>query len=171
MKKVGICLTSLDTGESMWFGSLYDATDWLGRSSGYINYCIKHDAVATHYSTGEHFKCSREAPIEHKVKLMPVIHQNITGLNMVFMLQKSICNNCARSVGFCSWSSKLEPVEGWDAVQSYDPDGKPYSYCVRKCPLYMADGETSKERKKQRKQLLKEMEGCENLPILASSQE
>lgn len=67
MRKVGICLTSLDTGEAMWFGSLFDATDWLGRSSGYINYCIKHDAVATNFNTGERFKCSRDTPIEHIV--------------------------------------------------------------------------------------------------------
>ena len=158
MNKVGICLTSLSTGDSRWFGSLYDATAWLGRSAGYINYCIKHDAIATNYETGEGFKCSREAPIEHKVKLMPVIHQNITGLNLMSMLQKSICNNCARSVGFCSWSSKLDPVDGWDAVQSYDTEGMPYSYCVRKCPLYMADGETEKERKEQRKMLMEELE-------------
>ena len=171
MRKVGICLTSLDTGEAMWFGSLFDATDWLGRSSGYINYCIKHDAVATNFNTGERFKCSRDTPIEHKVKLMPIIHHDISGFNLMLMLQKSICNNCARSVGFCSWSSKLKPVEGWEAVQSFDVDGNPYSYCVRKCPLYMADGETARERKKQRKQLLKEMEECNSLHTLASSQE
>lgn len=32
------------------------------------------------------------------------------------MARETICWKCKKACGKCSWSSRLEPVEGWDAT-------------------------------------------------------
>ena len=53
---------------------------------------------------------------------------------------KSICQNCANSVGFCSWSGNLKPVKGWKAnshkVQMLSGEVKT-GYEVLECPGYV----------------------------------
>ena len=53
----------------------------------------------------------------------------------------SICNDCARCVGLCSWSHSLQPVEGW--VADYVPGSRNRlpSYCVKECPEFVKDAE------------------------------
>ena len=50
--------------------------------------------------------------------------------------KKSICIDCVRSGGSCSWSSRCEPVEGWEADYIGGGGGRLPSYCVNSCPLF-----------------------------------
>jgi hypothetical protein len=56
----------------------------------------------------------------------------------------TICWECKRSTGFCSWSEKFIPVEGWEAtptiIKIANNTGKnkatDESFIVHKCPLF-----------------------------------
>ena len=53
--------------------------------------------------------------------------------------QASICAECEKSCGLCTWSSKLKPVKGWTAtkVKRRNHDGQMLTgYCVIACPLF-----------------------------------
>ena len=55
--------------------------------------------------------------------------------------EDSLCWFCARAcVDQCSWAEKLIPVEGWVAERNEKYD----SYCVKECPLYIADSKDSR---------------------------
>lgn len=57
----------------------------------------------------------------------------------------SICGDCAKSVGFCSWSSRLIPVKGWNArpvERRLCGGGKAIGYAVTECPLFELDERT-----------------------------
>ena len=148
MFKCGITLVSRQTGEEKHFESIFLATCFLNRGTCYINNMMAYGGIVTHGDTGEAYDVIREVPKIGKIEC--------NSLNQAKMLEKSICNGCARSVGFCSWSESFEPVKGWKAEDSFDVDGSWYSYCVRECPLFMKDAPTPKGRKEQRRQLLKE---------------
>ena len=45
----------------------------------------------------------------------------------------TICWNCAKATGHCSWSENLVPVKGWTAEETKE------SYVVRACPLFEQD--------------------------------
>ena len=70
----------------------------------------------------------------------------------------SICWDCKRAVGGCSWSElndkadgvRFQPVEGWKATISTNiySDGKA-TYEVRECPLFIADKKEAREEKEQ----------------------
>lgn len=47
----------------------------------------------------------------------------------------TLCWDCANALGFCNWSQRLEPVEGWDA--QWVPDKE--TYHVSDCPLFIRD--------------------------------
>lgn len=55
----------------------------------------------------------------------------------------SLCWQCKRAYGLCSWSENFEPVEGWDAEPTIIMGGKRepavQSYDVKKCPLFIQD--------------------------------
>ncbi len=53
----------------------------------------------------------------------------------------TLCWGCKNATGGCSWSARLEPVPGWDAVTTaIKCSGVPaQSYHVRACPLFEAD--------------------------------
>lgn len=54
----------------------------------------------------------------------------------------SICGDCAKSVGLCSWSSSLRPVDGWYAEEAPRRlcSGKLVTgYAVKCCPLFEKD--------------------------------
>lgn len=53
----------------------------------------------------------------------------------------SICLDCKKSGGLCSWSHHLEPVKGWEAeYKTGSPkNGKASSYRVISCPLFESD--------------------------------
>lgn len=58
----------------------------------------------------------------------------------------SICWDCKKATGFCSWSREFKPVEGWEAdktlITGQGCDGRQIivdSYCVHQCPLFVHD--------------------------------
>ncbi len=53
----------------------------------------------------------------------------------------TLCWGCKNATGGCSWSARLEPVPGWDAVATaIKCTGVPVqSYHVRSCPLFEPD--------------------------------
>jgi hypothetical protein len=56
----------------------------------------------------------------------------------------TLCWSCKNSTGACSWSRKLEPVEGW--VAEYSPINMPggvkaESYFVISCPEFIYDND------------------------------
>jgi len=61
------------------------------------------------------------------------------------MARETICWECKNACGKCSWSSRLEPVEGWDAKPTKVVDyaaGKKVitdSFKVKHCPLFAKD--------------------------------
>lgn len=50
----------------------------------------------------------------------------------------TLCANCKLACGTdqCCWADRLEPVPGWEADQTFDQYGEPYSYHVRSCPMF-----------------------------------
>ena len=156
-----VVLTSVETGRFYTFRSLRQASEFLGRSELYVKSRISEKSTVEILTSKHGLNYTAKMTEVAEVAPRPVEEKKRTEGHTEQMYHNhktQLCQACARAVGFCEWSSKLEPVEGWEAVQSFDVDGNPYSYCVRKCPLYMADGETARERKKQRKQLLEEKE-------------
>lgn len=54
-----------------------------------------------------------------------------------FNKQHTLCWDCAKATGYCSWSSILEPVKGWTA---YPTKANTYeSYRVTECPEFVRD--------------------------------
>jgi hypothetical protein len=55
----------------------------------------------------------------------------------------SLCWQCKRAYGLCSWSDRFEPVKGWEAEPTIIMGGKREpkvdSYDVKKCPLFIQD--------------------------------
>ena len=57
----------------------------------------------------------------------------------------SLCWQCKRAYGFCSWSRDFIPVKGWTAKHTIIKSGKSAdtietdSYYVKKCPLFIQD--------------------------------
>lgn len=50
---------------------------------------------------------------------------------------KTICWNCAKAYGYCSWSAGFVPVEGWEALETaYEGIRYTTSFVVYKCPQY-----------------------------------
>lgn len=52
--------------------------------------------------------------------------------------QETICWNCKKSSGKCSWSADFTPVDGWDAAptiigEDYAPVD---SFLVKSCPQF-----------------------------------
>ena len=57
--------------------------------------------------------------------------------------KSSICLDCKNSVGFCSWSRHLIPIEGWNAEKRKvrSSVGVAETYCVRECPHFEKEPE------------------------------
>lgn len=55
--------------------------------------------------------------------------------------QGTLCWDCQNYGGKCSWSSRLQPVEGWEAERHYKPSvgGDGITYKVLACPLFLRD--------------------------------
>ena len=61
----------------------------------------------------------------------------------------TICGDCKRSAGQCSWSAKFVPVEGWEAIPTKISVGSSYddSYAVLSCPEFVDDTRYKQEYK------------------------
>lgn len=54
----------------------------------------------------------------------------------------SLCWQCKRAYGLCSWSDRFKPVKGWEAEPTIVKGHKEEdikSYVVKKCPLFIQD--------------------------------
>ena len=179
----GICLKEVETGNFKTFGSIALAAEFLGRSKWYINQrtlIMAQDNIQGLIVEGKDRKKyylstfnggkRRDAKKKHKPP-KPKIQWQFEEYEIRHLNNQSsqLCTRCARASGFCEWSKRLQPVEGWDAIptivkhQQRNGSGKVVSvevesYHIKGCPLYMEDGKTVEERRKQRKMLLKEME-------------
>jgi hypothetical protein len=58
-------------------------------------------------------------------------------------MRETLCWECARATGGCSWSREFIPVKGWKAKKTKIKDERYYryysSYLVLKCPLFVPD--------------------------------
>ena len=52
-----------------------------------------------------------------------------------FNVRHSLCWDCANAIGTCSWSDRLEPVDGWHAERSEKGD----TWNVIDCPEFDRD--------------------------------
>ena len=52
---------------------------------------------------------------------------------------ETLCWECKKSGGLCSWSQSLTPVKGWTATESTRSTyiGEDKVYCVVKCPEFV----------------------------------
>ena len=52
--------------------------------------------------------------------------------------QDTLCWQCKKSGGLCSWSSNLTPVEGWEAKETWIkfPEKVVSGFCVLRCPEF-----------------------------------
>lgn len=56
------------------------------------------------------------------------------------MKQFSLCWDCSKATGQCTWSKRLVPVKGWKATEIPPTKTKPYSaYIVEECPAFERD--------------------------------
>ena len=49
----------------------------------------------------------------------------------------TLCWNCAKATGGCSWSDMLKPVDGWVAEENAKDNM--VTYAVMECPLFVQD--------------------------------
>ena len=49
----------------------------------------------------------------------------------------TLCWECARAYGLCSWSKDFIPVAGWDATPTQNK--RTSSYNVHSCPLFIKE--------------------------------
>ena len=59
-------------------------------------------------------------------------------INEKFIASGTLCWDCANATGGCDWADRLEPVEGWDAIQT-KKNSALESYLVLNCPLFERD--------------------------------
>ena len=70
---------------------------------------------------------------------------------MAAKMQQTLCWDCARATGGCSWSNYLKPVKDWNAIEVKPTSNKPYStYIVQTCPLFERDGYDAGTRREPR---------------------
>ncbi len=52
----------------------------------------------------------------------------------------TLCWNCKKATGGCSWADKLKPVKGWTAEKYAPTKSKPYvTYTIHDCPEFEMD--------------------------------
>ena len=62
-------------------------------------------------------------------------------MGQVRQKQPTLCWECAKATGGCQWSDRLQPVDGWEAIQTHNQTGS--SYIVTNCPLFKRDAVNS----------------------------
>lgn len=125
-KQLECKLISMDTGKEYVFESCLKAERFLKHAGGYIRGCKTKNYAISHKVTGEKFD---------------VVLGELKYVCTNKFSNPTICWDCQKASGRCSWSRKLEPVEGWDAkptIIKYAGSREP-SYIVRSCPEFVAD--------------------------------
>lgn len=64
--------------------------------------------------------------------------RSMTDENGGKLCSDTICWDCKKAGGLCSWSSNHTPVEGWEAKETWIkfPEKVVPSYCVLRCPEF-----------------------------------
>ena len=158
---VAIKLTSVKTGEEHTFGSIAQAAEWLQRSKCYFDWRIKEknsDHVTGAW--GEEFVMEKIGLGKRRDYYFKTDHpkKRPNPLPPCCQMVPQLCIHCARAVGFCLWSAWLEPVPGWDAVETKNGSDGVTSYRIKACPEYIQDAPTPEGRMMQRKMLMEELE-------------
>jgi hypothetical protein len=55
---------------------------------------------------------------------------------------ETLCWDCKKAIGGCTWADKSKPVDGWDAEKTIvrnESYGDMESYCVKSCPEFERD--------------------------------
>lgn len=168
---VAVELTNMETGEKKKLDSYMAACEFLGRSSTYLKTKVAEvDEVDVSNVHGIPYHLVKIGP--GKRKDSPVTPRPRKVLKNVPLEQRQkfqcqLCTTCARASGFCSWSSNLTPVEGWDAEPTklkHQVGRGPKntdatimeSFRIKDCPLYIQDADTKEGRRIQRNMLLEE---------------
>lgn len=159
-----ISLTDAQTGESKTFISALKASEYLKRSKSYVRLRLERSNKTAYDINGNEYKVAVVGI--NKVVSTPK-PKNPENQKYAGYKNPQLCYRCARAVGFCSWSKRFEPIEGWTAkptkishlgnkrcekVCLKDID----SYYITECPLFIEEAKTARERKKQRKLLFEE---------------
>ena len=56
------------------------------------------------------------------------------------MSSYSLCWNCKKATGGCSWAEALKPINGWTATYIKKTSSRPYdTYMVEGCPEFIRD--------------------------------
>ena len=162
-----ISLKDNKTGEEKIFGSAVKASAYLQRSKMYVRVRLSRgDKTATDIH-GNEYKIAIVSV--KKTASKPKKPKNPDNAKYAGYKEPTLCYRCARAVGFCKWSKKGEAIEGWNAIptklkngQSRNGSGEVVpesvvdSYHVIDCPIFMEEGETIEEKRKQRKMLKEE---------------
>ena len=166
-------LTNQETGEQLEFWSMATACEFLDRSTAYVSVNLMRsgeDQCVITSKSGKPYTFKLGEKGKRRDLLAPADHEGHVHIpyEQRQKFASQLCTTCARAVGFCSWSQRLEPVEGWKAEPSViknhskrDTDKETvvtevHGYRVIECPLYIKDAATKAEQKDQRKMLLEE---------------
>ena len=161
-----ISITNMKTGEVKIFRSTVKASEYLKRSKMYVRVRLGRANKTAFDIDGNEYKIA-VISIE-KIASKPKNPKNPDNAKFAGYKEPTLCYSCARAYSLCPWSKRFEPIEGWDAVptklkvgQSRNGSGEIVpqkeidSYLVINCPMFIEDGKTIEERRKQR-QMLKE---------------
>jgi len=164
---VAVTMTKRDTGEEFFFWNYTIACEFLHRSVTYMK--IKacdvpfNEEIFVTNKWNEEFilkKVGHGRRRDAVAHLQPKKENKHIPEEERYKIQHQLCTSCARAVGFCSWSKRLEPVEGWDAtptnIKAVSNNTAYTSYRIKACPLYIQDGKTKEEQRQQRQMLLEE---------------
>lgn len=164
VKSVMVVLTNEETGTFLTFGSLMQASDFLGRSKQYIRSRMSDGGDVKDTATsfdGTKYKIEiigvgkrRDHSDAPKKEKKPE-NQKYAGNK-----PQQLCFDCARASGFCPWSKNFSPVEGWTAkcTNINNVSGQEVcSYHILCCPLFIKDAPTKEGRLEQRRLLMEEL--------------
>ena len=158
---VAVKLTSVKTGEEHIFGSIAQAAEFLKRSKCYFDWRIKEKGSYHVTGTwGEEFVMEKIGLGKRRDYGYKTEHprKRPNPLPPCCQMVPQLCISCARAVCFCSWSARLEPVPGWDAVETKNGSDGGTSFLILACPEYIKDAPTPEGRMMQRKMLMEELE-------------
>ena len=157
-------LIEVKTGREHYFHNIAEAYEFLKRSKSYLNYYLysdRSDVVCD--IDGKEYYFQVIGPGQRR-DAKPERAKGPKSPNGLHNLSMQLCWSCARCVGFCPWSKRLEPVEGWTAKcttlhhSNAEQKFETASYYITACPLFLKEAETAIERKRQREMLMKEEE-------------
>lgn len=153
-----IRLTSVKTGEVLVFGSVAQTAEFMKRSKGYFFWKLEN-LQTNHVESRDGEEYIMEfIGVGHRRDWNWKAEKERKGPPREYsMMVCQLCTGCARAVGFCEWSARLEPVPGWDAIESKNMSDEGSGYQVKGCPKYLPDAPTKEERKLQRMKLMEEL--------------